>query len=278
VQPDPLPSGATPTSSTPRGRAGFGWRTCLLLATAVAAAAYACSQPRLPQPLDYLDFADERALLGVPNALNVLSNAAFAVVGLAGLGLLPRGRIAFRDGRERWPWLVFFAGVALTSFGSAWFHLRPSIDSLVWDRIPMAVGFMGLFTALIAERIDPAAGARLLWPAVAAGVASVVYWWLSEQGGAGDLRPYFLVQFYPLTALPLLLVLFPGAYTGTSAYVVALLAYALAKLAEVADARIFALGGIVSGHTLKHLLAAAGIGALVQMLARRRALPDSVRR
>jgi hypothetical protein len=35
---------------------------------------------------------------------------------------------------------------------------------------------------------------------------------------------------------------------------------------ELGDSSIFAVGGIVSGHTLKHLTAAAGVACLIEML------------
>jgi multidrug transporter EmrE-like cation transporter len=165
------------------------WRVWVLVATAVAVLAKACAMERIPQNPAYHLFADHRTVLGVANGLNVLSNAAFAVVGLAGLRLFRHGAVQLRDGRERWPWMAFFFGVALTSLGSAWYHLAPSNDSLVWDRLPMAVGFMGLLAALIAERVDPRAGLWLLGPVVALGVGSVLYWHLTERAGVGDLRP-----------------------------------------------------------------------------------------
>jgi hypothetical protein len=240
----------------------------------VAAAIVTFAGPRRPQPPDYFDFVDVRQLVGIPNALNVLSNAAFLVVGLAGLAALLGERVRFRDQRERAPWVVFFAGVVLTSVGSSWFHLAPSLSSLVWDRLPMTVGFMGLLSALVTERVDAAWGHRLLWPLVGVGLSSVLYWSLTERAGVGDLRPYILVQFYPLVALPLLLLLFPSRYSGSLTYVAALAAYLLAKLAEVLDGEVYGLGGVVSGHTAKHLLAAAGIGAIAWMLGRRQLLKD----
>jgi hypothetical protein len=266
------------------GRRGLGraGRLALLLGLLVAGALFLARLPPLPQPPAYLDFADGRTLLGVPRALDVLSNLPFAAVGLLGLWLLGLGagrpRVALRDPRERAPWLAFFAGVALTSLGSAWFHLDPSLDRLVWDRLPMTIGFMGLLAALVAERIDARAGARLLWPLLLAGAASVAWWWGTEQVGRGDLRPYYLVQFYPLAAVPLVLTLFPrparaprrpGGEAGP--WLLALLAYGLAKLAEAEDGALLAIGGVLGGHTLKHLLAAAGVGCLAWMLARRRA-------
>jgi hypothetical protein len=250
----------------------MAWRVGILVATAVIATAITCWMPRIPQDPDYFKFVDNRTLLGVPNALNVLSNIPFAVVGVSGLLFLWRGWITFRDARERWPWTIFFAGVALTSIGSAWFHLAPDIDPLVWDRLPMAVGFMGLFAALISERIDATAGLRLLCPLVAVGIGTVGYWILSEHAHAGDLRPYLLVQYYTLAAIPIVLLLFPPAYTGTGGWLVGLGAYAAAKWAEVADGPVYAALGFMSGHTVKHLLAATGIAVLLVMLGRRRVI------
>ncbi len=263
----PSDSGA----QTPRGHART-WRVGILVGTAVAAAIVASAASRQPQPPGYLDFADERRLLGIPNGLNVLSNVAFLAVGLAGLAALLGKGVRFRNPQERAPWVVFFGGVVLTGAGSAWFHLAPSMASLVWDRLPMAIGFMGLLSALVAERVDAVWGRRLLWPLVGLGLSTVVYWSLTERSGVGDLRPYLLVQFYPLVALPLLVLLFPSRCSGSRTYLVALGAYLAAKVAELLDGAIHALGGLVSGHTLKHLLAAAGIGAIAWMLVHRHPL------
>jgi len=247
------------------------WRVAVLIATAVIATIAVFSRPPIPQDPAYHHFADTRTVLGLPNGLNVLSNLAFAVVGLAGWWVLRRGRADLRDPRERWPWGVFFFGVALTSLGSAWYHLAPSNETLVWDRLPMAVAFMGLFAAVIAERIDVRSGLRLLWPMVLLGVGGVLYWYFTQRSGdGGDLRPYVLVQFYPVLAIPLVLVLFPRRYTLAVGFVGAWVGYGLAKVAELEDVPIYRLGGMVSGHTLKHLVAAAGIGILVWMLVRRR--------
>ncbi len=244
-----------------------GW---LFAALTVAALLVVASQPRFGQDPEYHRFADTRRLLGVPSAMDVLSNAPFAVVGAAGLGWLARGSRRFADRRERWPWLALFLGVGLTSVGSAWYHLAPDNARLVWDRLPMTLGFMGLFAALIAERVSVRLGVSLLPGLLLAGVASIGYWHLTETAGQGDLRPYVLAQFYPLLAIPLLLALFPARYTRGGDLLVALAFYLAAKLAESSDAAIFAFTGLVSGHTVKHLLAAAGIAWLLRMLRRRR--------
>ena len=109
--------------------------------------------------------------------------------------------------------MVFFAGLLLTGFGSAYYHLEPNNERLVWDRLPLAGALMGLFAAVIAERIGVRAGLALLAPLVVVGLGSVLWWHGGEVRGHGDLRPYALVQFYPLVAVPLMLYLFGPRYT-----------------------------------------------------------------
>ncbi len=248
------------------------WRGLAVAASVAGSALVALALPRLAQNPAYHAFADGRAWAGIPSAANVLSSLAFLAVGVA--GLLVAGRARFADARERTPWLVAFASVALVGPGSAWFHLEPSNARLVWDRLPMAAGFCAVLAAVIGERIRPAAGVRLLTPLVAAGVLSVVYWHVTEARGAGDLRPYALVQFYPMLGIPLVLGLFPARYTRSGDWLLALAVYAAAKAAEHWDAAVFRMGSILSGHTVKHVLAALAIAVLVRMLVRRELLPD----
>ena len=146
------------------------------------------------QSLAYHHFADRRTIFGIPNGCDVLSNALFLVVGGLGLWYVlcanpGRGSAAFLSQGERWPYAVFFLGVLLTAFGSAYYHLTPDNARLVWDRLPMTVGFMAFLAAMIAERIDLRAGLWLLIPLIAIGAGSVFYWEWTELRGAGDLRP-----------------------------------------------------------------------------------------
>jgi hypothetical protein len=100
-------------------------------------------------------------------------------------------------------------------------------------------------------------------------VGTVLYWYWSELSGAGDLRPYAIVQFGSLAMVALMLALYPGRVGGTRYLVAGLGIYALSKGFELADAQIFSFGGLVSGHALKHLAAAAGVGCIVLMLRQR---------
>src|SRR5260370_1374987 len=135
---------------------------------------------------------------------------------------------------------------------------------------------MALFTAVLTERLGGGCGGSLLGALVALGVASVLYWHWTEQQGAGDLRFYYVVQFFPLLALPVLLLFFPARYTGTADLVAMLACYLIAKVMELMDGQIYAQGGFVSGHTLKHLIGGLSAYFILHMLHRRRPINRSV--
>ncbi len=249
----------------------FRVRIAVLFGTTLAVAAGVSLLPRIPQDPAYHRFADARSWLGVPNFMNVASNLPFLLVGLAGLRFtLGEGSEArFVKPAERWPWAALFLGVALTCLGSGYYHSAPSNAALVWDRLPMAVGFMGVLAALIAERIDLRAGLIALPLLMAVGLFSVMQWYLGELRGEGDLRLYVMVQFFTLLAVPLILVLFGARYTRGADLLMAVGIYALAKGFEAADVFIYHLGHAVSGHTLKHLTAALAAWWMLRMLERR---------
>jgi len=206
-------------------------------------------------------------LLGIPNALNVLSNLPFLAVGAWGLLALPGLRIA---AALRPAYGLFFAGILLTAFGSGYYHLAPANAPLIWDRLPMTVGFAGLFAVVVGEFVSLRAARQLLWPMLVAGLASVGYWAWSESRGLGDLRPYAIVQFLPMLLTILILALYRGSNPLRGYLWAAVACYVFAKIAEFLDAGVYAAGGLLSGHTLKHLLAACVPAVLLAGLARRR--------
>jgi len=241
-------------------------RTWLIVGFTVLSVLAAVLLPAMPQPLPYHDFADHRTMLGVANFLDVVSNAAFVLAGLAGLVVVMRRGTAFAADIERWPYAVFFAGMVLTGLGSAYYHLMPENESLFWDRLPMTVAFMSLVAAQVVDRIDTRTGLVLLLPMLLIGAASVLYWRATERAGAGNVIPYAVLQFYAVVILFLLAKLQPSRYTrGNDIYWV-FAGYVLAKLLETFDRPLYELGHVTSGHTLKHIAAAIAGLVVARML------------
>ena len=212
----------------------------------------------IEQNEEYHNFSDQNTFFQIPNFWNVVSNLPFLIVGLMGLFNLK----AFAEGKAQY--LIFFLGIALVSLGSGYYHWNPNSETLVWDRLPMTVAFMALFSIIISEFISPKTGARILIPSLLAGVLSVLYW-----VEYGDLRAYALVQFYPLLAIPVILLCFRSAYNLTSGYWLLLLAYIIAKFLEEYDHEVHNILSGVSGHTLKHIAAACGLFILTYTYLKR---------
>jgi hypothetical protein len=206
--------------------------------------------PPLLQDQNYHQFADQRELFGIPNFWNVVSNLPFIAIGAAGLLRFHRDAIS----------VVLFSGIFLTGFGSSYYHWNPNDITLFWDRLPMTLCFAAILSAVVEERVDAKAGVMLLRPLLAIGIFSLLLWRWTD-----DLRLYAWAQFFPFLVLVLILRLFPAKYTGSYYWVAAAALYALAKLLEFLDAQIYSVGSIVSGHTLKHLAAAAASFAILRL-------------
>ena len=228
----------------------------LLLLVAFALMGAIMALEPISQDEAYHRFADSRHLLGIPNFWNVVSNVLFAYAGIAGLRFLAvTGQPGIVESLLP-SYRVFFSGLLLTAFGSAWYHAGPGIESMVWDRLPMTLAFMSLFSLVIGEQLSERLGRQLLVPLLLAGAGTVVYWWFGESAGRGDLRPYVLVQFMPMILIPMMLALYQSPFDRTGFIWLMIVLYAAAKVFEYIDYSIYALGGLISGHSVKHIVAA----------------------
>ena len=239
-----------------------------LLLTSALAIALLVHGP-IAQLAHYHDFADQRAGLGLPNLADVLSNAGFALLGLWGLLTLwsKRREAAIKAG---WPgYCLFLVGLTLTALGSTYYHLAPDNARLVWDRLPIALACAGLLAGVRAE-MQTESHARLVTFLLACfAVASVAWWHFTGQQGAGDLRPYLLLQGLPLILIPLWQTIYRAPSADRAAFAAALFLYVLAKVAEMHDHELLEMLGWLSGHTLKHLLATGAAAVLVNRLVQR---------
>lgn len=240
-----------------------GWRQPLLLLLVfgpLLGLLFLYGKP-IPQDQGFHMFADIRTCLGLNNFGNVASNLLFLVVGAIGMAWVWRNA----GMTARSSWFVFFLGVALVFFGSGYYHYKPNDDSLVWDRLPMTIAFMGLFAALLSEHVSEKRELALLVSALVIGVGSVILWKYTN-----DLRVYVWVQITPLLAIPYLLAAYPGRFTHRHYLLYGVGFYGLAVVAQYLDYGIYsATGTAISGHSLKHLVAAAAPLCVFLMLRRR---------
>ncbi len=248
----------------------------LCLITLIAVFAVLFGVKPVPQDIAYHQFADNRTVFRIPNAFNVLSNIPFVLVGLA--GVIFTGKLLKKKQSDSAciQYLVFFFGVFLTGLGSYYYHYNPSNSSLVWDRLPMTIAFMGLFCSVVSELINRKASAVLLIPLLIVGMGSVFYWDWTEKQGGGDLRFYALVQYLPMILIPLMLFMYklPGNFLR---YIIGLIGfYIIGKIFEHYDKEVFELSKFISGHTIKHLFSATGIYCVLKMLYKREDINDDL--
>ena len=209
-------------------------------------------------------FVDARIFWGVPNAMDVLSNLPLGLAGLMGL-LMLRGKQMSPPTRHAMA--VFFGGLICACLGSSGYHWAPNASGLMLDRLGMAVTFAGALGLALAERVGPTA-AKLALPVMLASAAlsaALAY-------TLGNVLPWGVVQFGGMALIawaawqPRL-----DDALGVS-FTVLIGLYAVAKLCELNDAALFHLSGEwISGHTLKHLVAALAAWPVIATLLRQNA-------
>ena len=234
-----------------------------LLLGVAALLALALFGPMLPASAHQHTLADQRALWGIPCALDVLSNLPFAIAGLWGLVALRRVAPGMLEAPSRALASLFFAGLVCTAAGSALYHWQPQDAGLLWDRLGMVLPFAGLLGLAGASRVSARAGAAAAGTVLLAGPLAVLWW-----SHSGNLLPWAVVQLGGMLVV-LALACLPRRDGALALHLGAVMAlYALAKLFEAADHAVFeATGQAVSGHSLKHVLAAAAAWPVLAALA-----------
>lgn len=232
----------------------------------------------IPQYAHYHEFADASSYWGIPNVLDVLSNFPFAVVGIIGLFNIvrcwrERKQDIGKDDALYSAYLAFALSICATSIGSTYYHLAPDDVRLFWDRLPIALACASLLAAVHIEARNTARlsngrndgqnkyanflGYSELLLMLIFALISVIVWQRT-----GDLRLYLGLQVAAIVLIPLWQWVYAVAPSQRILFGIAIAAYVLAKLAEISDAAILAYTGLISGHSLKHLLAASAAGLI----------------
>ncbi len=207
-------------------------------------------------------FADARSWWGIPNAGDVTSNIPLLIAGAWGIWATANKRVRPLHESTRLALLVFFAGLVLTSAGSAMYHWAPDAFRLVLDRLGMAIAFAGVLGLAMAERVGAQTARNTVMAVLVLATLSAVMpfthanplpWVVVQLGGMA-----FLAWAAARRPLPTAL----GVSLGS---VIAW--YALAKILELGDGFIFeATGRALAGHSLKHLAAAMAAVPVIRAL------------
>lgn len=238
--------------------------TCTVVLFAIAAMII---HGPISQVADYHRFADQRTWFAIPHVADVLSNLGFAIVGAYGLQLTWRKRDHFGMQNAVVGYRLFFASLILTAVGSSWYHLAPDNARLVCDRLPIALACGGLLAAVWYETMH--SGRWLTTSLATFAISSVAWWRHTDLNGAGDLRPYLLLQMLPLVLVPLLQYQSRRPVGERIAFGTAIALYITAKIFEMADHAVFNALGIISGHTIKHIFASIASATIAWSLNRR---------
>lgn len=231
----------------------------------------ACLGPLVPQAARYHDFADQRVMAGLHNAMDVLSNLPFLIIGLLGywLAVWRAPGVVKASGARLWLTLVF-GGLVATAIGSGYYHLAPSDWRVFWDRMGMVPVFAGVL-GLAVQSLMPQRAAVIATAMVLLGGPVALWVWLQT----GQLLPWALLQGGGMLLLGVLAVWQwrkPVAAPHIQWPLAAVVAwYVLAKLLELGDATIWAASAqMVAGHGLKHIAAAMALVPLLQTVQRLR--------
>lgn len=245
----------------------------LLYASYAALLALACLGPYVPQAAHYHDFADQRALWGLRNALDVLSNLPFALIGVLGLwrGVWQAPAAVRADSAPPWLALVF-GGLLLTAAGSSYYHLMPDDWRVFWDRLGMVLVFAGVLALALQSVLSRRAAVVTAVLVLALGPLSLWVWLQT-----GQLLPWAVLQGAGMVLL--LAVALWQRFSAVNARAAegqllwpwgAVVAwYALAKVLELGDSFVWSISHHwVGGHALKHVAAALALVPLLIMVRR----------
>ena len=187
-------------------------------------------------PKSYHNFSDKRNFIGIPNAMNVFSNILF---------LYPAFYLLFKKKAN------FLAiNIIFLAFTSAYYHINPSNRTILLDMIFV----ISINTIILSYFVDERIGYILY----GLGILSVCVWKVTED-----------IKFYALLQIGILLFcLYKLADTSASHYILPILCLAIAvRASERYDSTIYKFTNkLVSGHTLKHIIAPIQIYVIIVVL------------
>ncbi|MDO6706827.1 hypothetical protein [Photobacterium sp. 1_MG-2023] len=251
-------------------------RAILLIASASLILLLVLLQSPVLLPPDVDTVTSSRQISDMHPLHVIVTSLPLAIVGFMGIRMLSQipkkqaDRVV--EPEIATAYFLFFQALLATSLGAAYYDLLPTPFGLMLDRIPGAIALVSLYCIVLSEYVRPALGTKLLFPLNVYAVFSVTYWyWMTTTAsGTAALSAYMLVQLLPILHLPLILLLYEGRGPDRRYYLATFVCYGLAAGAEYLDAGIWDMTeGVISGHCVKHLLAACAGGWVYLMLRQR---------
>jgi hypothetical protein len=222
--------------------------------TLILAAILVATGPHI-QSQGYHLFAEQRTILNIPHFGDVLSNLAFAIVGILLFIEVKKWNATemYKDQGVLFKALAY--SCIILALGSGYYHWEPVDSTLIWDRVAMVLSFTIVFYDSCI-RYDVFNKNKVIKGALATAAAflgTVVLWIVFDR-----LEPYYLVQAF---ALVLVILAIRNYKTTPSKHLFYLFGwYVVAKICEICDKQIFMLtGDLISGHTLKHIASAVAL-------------------
>ncbi len=231
------------------------YKEIVLIAVFIVTVVVLSSIQPIAQDLAYHNFSDFRSYLGIPYFSDVVSNLPFLIIGVMGWQLSNK---IYRKKTMVYFLMIFilFTGIFFTGVGSAFYHYAPNNFTLIFDRLPMTLVFTSFFASIIYDYVGSRVGTMAFYSLIILGVYSIFYWYYTEITGVGDLRLYAFIQFFPVVAVPFILIFYKNNQLYTKQLMFVFIAYVISKLTEHYDAAIFEFLKVISGHTIKHLFSA----------------------
>ena len=124
----------------------------------------------------------------------------------------------------------------------------------------MSLGFASFIGVLIADRIDVQTSNWITPILIFFGFFSV---WEIYYGDRGT-QNYVVLQVGSILFSLLVMSLRPSGRLPNGPFYIGLVPYVCAKLFEAADKGIYDILGVISGHSLKHVMATIGLASIVK--------------
>ena len=198
---------------------------------------------KIELPKSYHNFVDKRTIFGIPNGMDILSNLFIA---------LPAFYLISKQ--KKISFLSF--NILLLALTSTIYHINPTDNTIFMDMIFV----VSLNTVVLSYFVDKQIGYFIYL----LGILSVFYWKKNN-----DIRLYELLKIIiPIYVIIIIYKDYNNSNNNVSNYILLIIILSiLIRYSEFHDKEIYQMTGkLISGHTLKHIIAGINIYIIIKVL------------